>query len=155
MKITKLDKAALIALREPLTAELTALGERLGLKFELGSGTYDGEGASATLKLNITVDDPALKEKSARARWDANCAYIGHDWNAPEGTTGLRPEDFGTEFVNRGVTYRTNGINPGRSKFCISVEIVDGPKKGSVVAFDARAVPLIRAATDAAKSKAA
>lgn len=155
MKITKLDKAALIALREPLAAELVALGERLGLKFEVGSGGYDASGAEASFKLKITVDDPVLKEKAARERWNANCQYIGHDWNAPQGTTGLRPEDFGTEFVNKGVTYRTNGINPGRSKFCISVEVLNGPSKGKVVAFDDRAVPMIRAATDAAKSKAA
>ncbi len=154
MKIAKLDKDALKNLRAPLEAELAALGARLGLKFSIGSGSYDPAGATASLKLEISVDDPAVKEASARARWNANCTYIGIDFNRPE-ETGLRPEDFGTVFVNKGTSYRTNGINPGRSKFCISVEVLDGPNAGKTLAFDERAVPAIRLATDAAATKAA
>lgn len=96
-KITNLDKTALQALRAPIEAELAALGERLGLKFEVGSGSYDPAGAEASFKLKLTVDDPAKREASARARWNATSRYIGIDFDRPE-ETGLRPEDFGTEF---------------------------------------------------------
>ncbi|MEJ7831364.1 MAG: hypothetical protein WKF79_00480 [Nocardioides sp.] len=149
MKITKIDKAALINLRAPLEAELAALGERLGLKFEIGSGSYDPSGAEASFKLKMRVDDPALREAAARARWNGSCQWIGHKFDAPDGTTGLRPEDFGTEFTSGGTTYHTTGLNPGRSKFCIAVDVMTGPKKGKAVAFDERAVPIIRRATDA------
>jgi hypothetical protein len=154
MKIAKLDKTALRNLRDPINAELVALGERLGLKFEIGSGSYEPAGSEASFKLKITVDDPALREAAARERWNANCRYIGMDFDRPD-ETGLRPEDFGTEFESRGVRYRTTGINPGRSKFCIAVVVVSGKDAGKAVAFDDRAVPLIRRATDDAKVKAA
>lgn len=157
MKITKLDKAALKNLRAPIDAELAALGERLGLKFVIGSGSYSSTGDEASFKLQITVDDPALRQAAAKAKWDANCRYIGVDYARPD-ETGLRPEDFGTEFENRGTSYRTTGIAIGRSKFPIMVEVLTGPKKGQNVCFAEQAVPMIRAATDAAtagKAKAA
>jgi hypothetical protein len=74
----------------------------------------------------------------------------------------LRPEDFGTEFPYGGGTMRTTGIAlKGRNsqKFPILVEIVTpgvrlGGKAGEVRMLPETAVPMIRAATDAAKAKA-
>lgn len=149
-KITKLDKAALKSLRDPIEAELKALGERLGLVFSLGNGGFDRAGVEADFKLQIKIDNPEMFEARERERWNANCGYIGKDYNRPEGETGLRPEDFGTEFRSAGTLYKTTGINLGRSKYPIAAKIMDGPKAGQTVGFTDMAVPAIRIATDAA-----
>jgi hypothetical protein len=159
-KITKLDRTALKNLREPIEAELKALGERLGITFNLGNGTYS-EGAEASYKLIMRVDDPAAQAAAKKAEWDRNCGYIGIDYSQPGGTTGLRPEDFGTEFQYGGATMRTTGIalkGRGSQKFPILVEIITpGPRGGSageIRMLPDTAVPAIRAGTDAAKAKA-
>lgn len=158
-KITKLDKIALTNLRDPIEAELKALGERLGLSLTLGNGRF-GDGAEATFQLVLKVDDPAVKEAAARAEWNRNCRYVGIDFAKPE-ETGLRPEDFGTEFPYGGGTYRTTGIavkGKGSQKFPILAAIVTpGPRSkgqpGTVMMLPETAVPAIRTATDA-KAKA-
>lgn len=160
-KITTLDRTALKNLRDPIEAELKALGERLGLSLTLGNGSF-GDGAEASFKLILKVDDPAVKEAAARKEWDRNCRYIGIDYAKPD-ETGLRPEDFGTEFPYGGGTYRTTGIalkGRGSQKFPILAEIVTaGPRAkgqpGQTMMLPETAVPAIRAATDAAKAKAA
>lgn len=158
-KITKLDRNALKALRDPIEKELAELGERLGLKFRVGRGTF-GEGAEASYKLEIEVDDPETKLAAAKVIWDRNCAMIGYNFDEPD-QSGLRPEDFGTEFPYGDGTYRTTGIatsGRGSQKFPILVEIVkpgsrQGGKVGEVRMLPEAAVPRIRAATDA-KAKA-
>jgi hypothetical protein len=152
MKITKLDKVALKAIREPIEAELKALGERLGLELRIGSGSYSPHGDEASFKLEIKVDDPALKEAAARAQWDANCHYVGVDYAKPD-ETGLRPEDFGTEFQHRGNKCRTVGLALNRSKYPVKIEMLDGPDKGKVLLLTEQSVPVIRRATDAAKAR--
>lgn len=155
MKITNLDRTALKNLREPIEAELKALGERLGLSLTLGNGSF-GDGAEASFKLILRVDDPATKEAAARAAWDRNCRYVGLDYSKPD-ETGLRPEDFGSEFAYGGSTYRATGIalkGRGSQKFPILAEIVTpGPRAkaaaGATMMLPETAVPLIRAATDA------
>lgn len=158
-KIEKLDKIALTNLREPIEAELKALGERLGLSFALGTGTY-GDGAEASFKLVLKVDNPEVKRAAAQAEWNRNCRYIGLDYGKPE-ETGLRPEDFGTEFPYAGGTYRTTGIatkGKGSQKFPILAAIVTagtrGGAAGEIRMLPDTAVAAIRAATDA-KAKAA
>lgn len=154
-KIKTLDRTALKNLRDPIEAELKALGERLGLTLTLGNGTF-GDGAEASYKLIIRVDDPAIKEAAARAEWDRNCRYIGIDYAKPD-ESGLRPADFGTEFNYGGSVYRTKGIalkGRGSQKFPILAEIVTpGPRAkaaaGQTMMLPDTAVPLIRAATDA------
>lgn len=159
-KITKLDRDALQNLREPIEAELKTLGERLGITLQLGNGTYSPDGAEASYKLVMKVDDPAVKLAAAKAEWDRNCTYIGIDFARPN-ETGLRPEDFGTEFEYGGATFRTTGIalkGKNSQKFPILVVIVKaGPRgggPGEVRMLPPQAVPIIRAATDA-KAKAA
>lgn len=155
-KITKLDRLAMQNLRAPIEAELKALGERLGLTLQLGSGSFSPNGEEASYKLILKVDDPALKAAAAKADWNRNCRYIGIDYSKPD-ETGLRPEDFGTEFDYNGTVMRTTGIalkGKNSQKFPILVEVVKpGPRGGDVGVIkmlpDA-AVPLIRAATDAA-----
>lgn len=160
-KITNLDRTALQNLRQPIEAELKALGERLGLSLTLGNGTF-GDGAEASFKLILRVDDPAIKEAAKRAEWDRNCRYIGIDYNKPD-QTGLRPEDFGAEFVYGGTTYRAVGValkGRGSQKFPILAEIVTpGPrtkgKTGDTMMLGEAAVPMIRAATDAKRAAVA
>jgi hypothetical protein len=109
----------------------------------------------------MTVDDPALKEAAARAYWNNHCRYIGIDWeNADE--TGLRPEDFGTEFQYGATTYKTVGLakkGRGSQKFPILVECVSDPsqrvKKGEIRMLPEAAVKIIRRATDLATAKPA
>lgn len=156
-KITSLDRKTLTGLREPIEAELKALAERLGLTMALGNGKF-GAGDEASFQLILKVDDPATKAAAAKATWDRNCRHIGIDYADFE-NSGLRPEDFGTEFVYGGSTYKTTGIAiKGRNsqKYPILVEITKvGPRGGSV--GEARmlteaAVKAIREATDAAKA---
>ena len=154
MKITKLDRTALQNLRAPLEAELKAIGERLGLSLALGNGTF-GDGAEASFKLILRVDDPETKLAAAKANWDRNCRYIGVDYSDFD-NTGLRPEDFGTEFPYAGGVYRTCGIatkGKGASKFPILCEIVSAGPRGGIVGeirmLPEQAVRTIRSATDA------
>lgn len=154
-KITKLDKAALTALREPLNAVLAELGQKLGLEIRLGNGSF-GDGAEASFKLILRVDDPATKLAAAKAEYERQCRFVGVDWDRPE-ETGLRPEDFGTEFQSGGVTYRLAGLftkGRGSQKFPIKVEVVNDPsgrcKPGEVRMFAEKAASIIRAATDKA-----
>jgi hypothetical protein len=146
-KITTIDKKSLIALRAPIEAALAELAAQTGLKFTVGSGSFGG--ANGHLKLEIAVDDPAVQEAKERATWNANGRYIGYD------AGGLRPEDFGTEFVTSGTRYRTCGLALSRSKYPIKVEVLSGPKKGKVILFTDGVVRSIRAATDAAAKVAA
>jgi hypothetical protein len=159
-KISQLDKVALQNLRSPIEAELKALGERLGISFQLGNGTF-GAGAEASFKLIMTVNDPDAKRDAARIEWNRNCRFIGIDYTNPD-ETGLRAEDFGTEFDYGGATFRTTGIavkGRGSQKFPILCEIVKvGPRGGNV--GEVRMLPetaarIIRAATDAAAKVAA
>lgn len=159
MKIATLDRTALKNLRDPIEAELKALGERLGLSLTLGSGTY-GDGAEASFKLILKVDDPAIKAAAAKAIWNRNCQMIGYDFSTGEG--GLRPEDFGAEFLYGGAKFRATGIaikGKGSQKFPIIVEVLDGgPKRyevGKTLMLPESAAKIIRAATDAAKGKVA
>jgi hypothetical protein len=150
-KITKLDRTSLQALRSPIETVLLALGNELGLSLKLGNGSF-GDGAEASFKLILKVDDPAVKSAAEKANWDRNCRYIGVDYNDFE-NSGLRPEDFGTEFSYSAQTYRTTGIavkGKNSSKFPILCEIVSGKDAGSIRMLPERAVPIIRAATDAA-----
>lgn len=161
MTIKTLDKKALQSLREPIEAELKALGERLGLSFTLGNGSF-GDGAEASFKLVMRVEDAETKAAATKAEWDRNCRYIGIDYSKPE-ETGLRPEDLGTEFAYGGVTYMTVGIQlkgRGAQKFPIRVACVTDPTKrikpGDIRLLPETAAPLIRKATDAvATAKAA
>ena len=139
-KISEINKAALLALRPEIDAALKELGERYGLTFKAGSGQYGG--ARGHFKLEITVDDPAAQEADKRAKWDANGRFIGFEHG------GLRPEDFGTEFISSGVRYRAVGLATGRSKFCIEALVLSGPKSGKTLFFTDAVVPLIRAETD-------
>lgn len=157
-KITKLDRAALKGLAPVVEAELKALADRLGLTITYNGGQF-GEGAEATLKLLIKVDDPEAKAAAARAIWDRNCAMIGYDFGSGEG--GLRPEDLGTEFDYNRTTMRTTGIalkGKNSQKFPILVEIVrpgpQGGNAGDVRMLPEAAVKIIRAATDAKAKKA-
>lgn len=157
-KIAKLDKIALTNLRDPIEAELKALAERLGLTMTLGNGKY-GDGAEATFQLVLKVDDPEIKRAAALAEWNRNCRFIGIDYASPE-TSGLRAEDFGTEFAYGDATYRTTGIatkGRGSQKYPILVEIVKAGARGGAVGeirmLPETAVGKIRAATDA-KAKA-
>lgn len=159
-KITTLDRAALKALRDPLEAELAAIGERFGLKLTLGNGSF-GDGFEATFQLKMKVDDADAERNAAKANWDRNCRYIGVDFNA-ETETGLRPKDFDTEFAYGDGVYRTTGIaikGRGSQKFPILAEVISSRRSpanvGKTMMLPETAVPLIRAATDAAKPLAA
>jgi hypothetical protein len=153
-KITNLDRTALQNLRAPIESELAALGERLGISLKLGNGKF-GDGAEATFQLVLKVEDEATKTAAAKAAWDRNCQYVGIDFARPD-ETGLRAEDFGTEFTYghgpKATRYRTTGIalkGKGSQKFPILVETLGGPNNGKTMMLPEAAVPMIRAATDA------
>ncbi len=150
-KIKTLDRVALQNLRAPIEAELKALGERLGITLTLGNGTY-GDGSEASYKLVLKVDDAEVKAKADKAAWDRNCRFIGIDY-ADVDNSGLRPEDFGTEFDYAGTKYRTTGIalkGKGSQKFPILVESLGGKvEAGKTMMLPDTAVKMIRAATDA------
>lgn len=155
-QIKTIDKAALLALRPEIDAALAALGEKFGLTLRTGNGSFGGDAGRFTLE--IKTNDPAVKAEAGRKSWNANCTYIGLDFNRQD-ETGLRPEDFGTEFTYgsgaRAVRYRTTGIalrGKGSQKFPILVETLDGPNAGKTMMLPETAVPTIRSATDAAKA---
>jgi hypothetical protein len=157
-KITKIDRSSMQAMRDPINEVLAKIGEELGLKLRLGNGSYSPNGDEGHFKLELTVDDPALKEAAARAYWNNHCRYIGIDWDKPD-ETGLRPEDFGTEFNYGTAVYRTVGLakkGRGSQKFPILVECQSDPrnlvKNGEIRMLPETAVGIIRRATDLANA---
>lgn len=115
-KITDLNKKSLTALRPQIDAALAELGERLGLKFTAGSGSYGG--AIGHFKLQIAVDDPAIKEAADRAEFERYC-----------GLYQLEPTDFGIEFAAGSKRYRLVGLQLSRSKYPIRVRDLAADKE--------------------------
>lgn len=137
-KIATLDKKALVGLRPDIDAALKELGERLGLTFRAGNGSY-GDGATASFKLEIKVDDPRAQADQERAIFNRNCGFLG-----------LRPEDLNTTFVVGRETLTLIGIEPKKIKYPFKCRKADG----KVMLYTDAIVERVRAATDA-KAKAA
>lgn len=134
MKITNIDKTTAIMVGNRVEEALAALGEELGLKFQLGRGTFSAD--KLDLKLIIAVDDPEVKEEAARREFNLYCdAY------------GLDASDYGRAFGFPGQRYRLIGFAPKRSKWPIRVEALD--QGGKILLLQMMAVNSIKAARPA------
>lgn len=129
-KITNIDKKAMIALRPQIDEALKELGERLGIEFHTGNGSYGGN--EAHFKLTMKVSDPEIQEKAARDEFNRYCSYFD-----------LKPEDLGKEFRAGSKRYKLIGLEMKRRKFPIRVMDLSANK---VVLLTELAVPAIRAA---------
>ncbi|MBS67279.1 MAG: hypothetical protein Tp170SUR191951_76 [Prokaryotic dsDNA virus sp.] len=157
-KIAKITKQTLPQIAEQMESELAALAEKLGLKISYGGGKYDAAGNEGTINITVKIDDPEVQREAARLIWNNNCRLIGIDYTDTE-NSGLRPEDFGTEFKYGQATYETTGIatrGRGSQKYPILVKVINDPKgkhaSGTALMLPDTAVPLIRMATDAAQA---
>lgn len=158
-KITKIDRNSMQQMRDPINEVLARIGEELGLEIRLGNGSYSPNGDEGNFKLELKVNDPALKLAAAKAFWNANCRLIGIDYNDYD-NSGLRAEDFGTEFTYGSTVYKTVGLakkGKGSQKFPILVECQSDPlkrvKAGEIRMLPETAVRIIRTATDMANAK--
>ena len=132
-KITNIGKPEMIALRPEINAALVELGERFGLKFHAGNGSFGG--AEASFKLTIAVDDPEIQNAKKADEFNRYCSMFG-----------LEPSDLGTEFRSGMTRYQLVGLELKRRKFPIRVLNIG---TGKEVLLTELAVPAIRAAAGA------
>lgn len=129
-KITDINKAAMIALRPQIDAALKELGEKLGITFSAGNGSFGG--AEAHFKLNMKVADPSIQEAAKRDEFARYCSLFD-----------LQPEDYGKTFRAGRTEYRLIGLELKRSKYPLRVMNLTENK---VVLLTDAVVPAIRAA---------
>lgn len=94
--------------------ELKDLGDRLGLKFDVGGGQIGA--TDLVIKVTASSNDASIVEDQKRRELE----IYGRAY-------GLKGEDYGAEFTSQGHRYRLVGVKPSRPKFPISAErIRDG-----------------------------
>lgn len=157
MSMKEINRQTMQILRTEIDAAVKAVGEKHGLAIQTERGTFAGH--EGWFKLMIKVDDPEIKLAAAREEFNRYCRHYGVDWDRPD-ETGLRPEDFGTEFAYGAVTYQLIGLylkGKNSQKFPLKVAVVKDPthrrEVGALIMLPEQAIPLIRLATDA-KAKA-
>lgn len=95
--IKKFDKRACNAVRADINAALKTVATKHGIKLVAGRGTFDD--THFTLKLEMGVLDESGADLSAKRDFEMCATHFG-----------LKPEDFGCEFVFDGETYRLDGV---------------------------------------------
>lgn len=114
MTIQNFDRAAVNALAAEVTEALRAVAARHGLTYEPGNGKFDPTRFEPRGSFKVAAG-PATE--TAREEFEA---YAG--------AYGLKPEDFGREFVGAGGhAYRIVGLNINRPKNVVRLlRIKDG-----------------------------
>lgn len=106
--ITKFDRALCRQLGEEVAQAVAEIAERYGLTAQYAGGTF-GE-TEFTAKVKLIVTDPEIIERKQQSDFATWCGFFG-----------LKPEEYGLEFTNRGERYKLIGIIPSRSKMPIKV----------------------------------
>ncbi len=96
--------AEMKAMRPEIEAALKDLGDRLGISFKVGGGSYGQQTAQFKLELGRIGDDGQAVTKFREA-WDQLAPIYG-----------LEPEWFGRTFRSGGTEYRIAGLAPRRRK---------------------------------------
>jgi hypothetical protein len=107
MKVTRLDRAGLIAVQRALLVVMQAEAAKMGVEVKSAGGKF-GDQVKASLRFDILIagkEGRQLAEKQAREDFDMFAAQFG-----------LKPEHFGREFKYAGESFRVVGIKWRASK---------------------------------------
>jgi hypothetical protein len=102
--IKQFDRATARLVGQRIEKELAKLGSELGLKISYSGGTYSP--TNYTCKVKCVVLDADGSTVAAEKAVFAQYASL----------MGLKPEDYGREFTQRGRTFVISGIAPRRRK---------------------------------------
>ena len=100
-KITKWDNDSLNEIRDVLEAKLAEVEKEYGISIDLGGMRYSADKFTTRMTVNVGSADDAAKRE-----WDQNC------WRF-----GLKAEDFGRTFIDRGTRFTVTGCAPRSRKY--------------------------------------
>jgi hypothetical protein len=114
--MAKIDKQFMKGSRAAIEAALAQVGKELGIKFTVGSGTYDPSGAFGSYKLEMATADTKALEDAERSEWNRWCRMYN-----------LAPEHFGVEVEIRGTgRCKIIGMSRRSNKFPFRVRQPNG-----------------------------
>lgn len=119
--MTQVNSALIKKIRPEMEAALKEVGEKYGLKFTCGNGTYGDKGGYAgSMKVEFeattTADGKSLEQDS----FEKHC-----------GLFGFTKDDYNKQIAFRGKSYLLKGFNLGAPKNRLSIEGVhDGKRYG-------------------------
>jgi hypothetical protein len=117
MSSSKIDRAFLKAFTKDALKALDAVAATYGITAAYKGGSYDRNGANATLKFELAAPNAAGVVETREAQDFKSLAHV----------FGLRPEDLGSKFNVRGTTYQITGLKSRRRKYPISaIRVSDG-----------------------------
>jgi hypothetical protein len=107
-----MEKRDLKAIRDEINDYLKLIGTKYNVSIKtVGNTTYDS--CSFRMRIEgVKTDANGVSEKD-RLDFNRGCKIVG-----------LNPEDFGKEFVSRGVRYKITGLKLNRPTYPICVERV-------------------------------
>lgn len=111
----EITSQTLKAFRPQIEEELKTLGERLGIVFEVGKGTYDTSGVSGSFKLEMSVRETASGKSAARVKFERDASVYG-----------LTADDFEREFTYGGHRLMLVGFNHKSPKNCLQIRGKNG-----------------------------
>lgn len=120
--MTQITGKTLTTFRSQIQDELKALGDRLGIDFKLGHGTYDASGVSGSLKLELSVRETASGKSGAQVKFERDAFMYD-----------LTGADFEREFGHSGQRFKLIGFNHKSPKYCLSIKSVSN---GSIYKLD-------------------
>lgn len=111
----KVDSSLLKAARPQIEEALKELGEKLGVTFTVGSGSYDPDGSNGSLKLKLAeVREDGVSAEEIEFR--KVCSLYE-----------LQPEDYGKELKIQNETFKLIGLNTRAPKKPVNIQrISDG-----------------------------
>jgi hypothetical protein len=116
--MTQITSQTLKTMRPQIEDALKELGERLGIDFKLGRGTYNGSGVNGSFALEMAARDAATGKSGAQVLFERLAPRYG-----------LTAEDYGREFTYQRTRYKLVGINPKSPVNCLSVARVKDDKE--------------------------
>ena len=102
-KIREFNKFSAVMIRTDITKELQAIGEKLGVFIELGSGTFTP--TELGMRLNITLREGYDGKSGRQTQYERNAFMFG-----------LPDKSFGKSFSYGGKYYKITGIRPKARK---------------------------------------
>jgi hypothetical protein len=105
-------------MRPQIEDALKELGERLGIDFKLGRGTYNASGVSGSFALEMAAHDAATGKSGAQVLFERLAPRYG-----------LTGEDYGREFTYQRNRYKLVGINPKSPVNCLTIARVPDGKE--------------------------
>lgn len=116
--MTQITSQTLKTMRPQIEEALKELGERLGIDFSLGRGTYNASGVSGSFALEMAARDEATGKSGGQVLFERLAPRYG-----------LTAEDYGREFTYQRNRYKLVGINPKSPVNCLTILRVKDDKE--------------------------